>query len=639
MPGREAARPSPLTRLDDWLATTRGTVLSCAVVLLLSWPVAIVSVDTGVDTSYRAALSMAGARGLRFGKEFVYTYGPLGFLNQPALFDGGRGLVAILAALAVNVALVVTVVVLLRRSFAPLVSIAIAVVILSAAGEGHLTKTLELILILWALVALTGRQSPHRLAEIALVGAASGVALVIKNDAVGFLGLALYAVVVTAALSSGRRAVARDVTVFGGTALGGFVVSWALAGQHFSDLRSYLAAARQYALGYSTAMGIEDGRTTDWMIEYLFAAVIAALFVYWTLNSRAIATMRRVAVAGFLLLLFFVEFKYGFVRHDDVHSTTFFIAASFIPVALAPVWGRRRALVAMAAGMLVVVLALQSGSLDRFDPVAHAESIVDVAKLTVSSSERDRFIEEARSQLRGGFGVPPEMIEQLRGHSTHLAPSDAGVAFAYPQIDWAPLPTLQAYAAYTPYLDDLDADRLAGPDRPDRVLRRFALSIDGRLVRFESPHATFALLCHYREIDQRGRWQLLAATEDQCGRPRSLGTRRARLGETVDVPTKTGAMTVARFHGLGTSPVDKIRTIAWKPREFFVTTAGNRFRYPVGNQEQIHVLSVPPCGPSPDQQARRELRDLRVTDRYAIPKLDAAADDYSVEFFAVPYEC
>jgi hypothetical protein len=51
---------------------------------LAGWQVALMHPFVGLDASWQAALYMAAERGLGFGTQIVFTYGPLGFLNQRA---------------------------------------------------------------------------------------------------------------------------------------------------------------------------------------------------------------------------------------------------------------------------------------------------------------------------------------------------------------------------------------------------------------------------------------------------------------------------------------------------------------------------------------------------------------------------
>jgi hypothetical protein len=62
----------------------------------------------GLDSSWIVGLNMAAAEGLDHGTQFVFTYGPLGFLEEPMVIDstlatlGGAYLLAMRAALAAS---------------------------------------------------------------------------------------------------------------------------------------------------------------------------------------------------------------------------------------------------------------------------------------------------------------------------------------------------------------------------------------------------------------------------------------------------------------------------------------------------------------------------------------------------------
>src|SRR5258707_12718208 len=73
---RDCRHPSERTRL--WPA-----VLGAAVIALVCLVVPIPAPDLGVDVSWSAVLNWAHAHGSQFGKELVFTYGPLGYLLAP----------------------------------------------------------------------------------------------------------------------------------------------------------------------------------------------------------------------------------------------------------------------------------------------------------------------------------------------------------------------------------------------------------------------------------------------------------------------------------------------------------------------------------------------------------------------------
>lgn len=632
------AAPSAWARFDTWARTPAGAVVSVALVVLLAWPSVLVPVGSGVDAGWLIALRFAWFQGLEFGRDVVYTHGPLGFLNQPFVIDTRLAVLSIVAGLIAFVVLATATVVVLRRAMSPLAAVAVAVVVLTVTVIGQVTQVLELAVIVWACVLVTGPRSRWRTVEVAAVGLLAGSTMLIKTDALVLAVIALYAVVVSAWLGSGGREARRDAGVLVLGLVAAYLLGWLLAGQGIGALGPWLRASLEEIRGHNAAMGFESTHGPRWWIEYVLAAVFAVPCLWWSARATRLDRRHRAALVGLVAVVLFTAFKYGYVRHDG-HVAKYFIVVAFLAVALVPVWGRGRTLGLLLAVVLVLSFAITGERWERFDPVARVDDMVEVARLTVSSNHRAESIEEARTALRSAYGLPPSLVERMRGQTVHIAPYETAVAFAYPEIRWKPLPNLQAYTATTPYLDDLDADVLAGPGRPHFVLRHVDGSIDGRLVRFESPHATLELLCHYRVAETYDRWQLLEATEDRCGTPQRLRERSAELGERVVVPRVDDALVVARVHDLGDGVVDAVRSLAWKPREFWVEIGGEEYRYVASNQGQLHVLSAPDCAPAPDLQAPRTVDDLVVRARLGIPGLDAGAERYRIDLFAVPYTC
>jgi hypothetical protein len=58
---------------------------------------------------------------------------------------------------------------------------------------------------------------------------------------------------------------------------------------------------------------------------------------------------------------------------------------------------------------------------------------------------------------------------------------------------------LSDLSVYTPYLDGIDADRLADPRAPPLIFHELTPAIDGRHPLWESPRYTLERLCRYRE--------------------------------------------------------------------------------------------------------------------------------------------
>ena len=157
----------------------------------------------------------------------------------------------------------------------------------------------------------------------------------------------------------------------------------------------------------------------------------------------------------------------------------------------------------------------------------------------------------------------------------------------------------QAYAAYTPYLDELDADRLASEAAPDRVLwltpDDAPLSIDGRSVWFDSPEAKVQMLCRYSLLASAPGWQVLARTADRCASPITVATLTTTAGAVVAVPQDLppGIVTVS-VSGVAQDLVSQVETGLYRAPIWWLTNGSARDRMVIRTADEPNILGAQP---------------------------------------------
>src|SRR5947207_1288773 len=82
-----------------WLAAV------ALVLAALTWQVQNFKPHVGVDNSWAIALHLAAVHGLDYGRDVVFTYGPLGFLSEPLIVSQWTGSASFGFALVAQVAL------------------------------------------------------------------------------------------------------------------------------------------------------------------------------------------------------------------------------------------------------------------------------------------------------------------------------------------------------------------------------------------------------------------------------------------------------------------------------------------------------------------------------------------------------
>jgi hypothetical protein len=546
----------------------RWELLAGAVIAVLTWPFHDLAPQAGLDPSWVIGLSMAAQRGLDFGQEVVFTYGPLGFLDVPSLATIGGFRLATLFQVVLRVALATVLVAGATRAFPRWLAVVfayLAMLLLVRDDPG-------IVLAAAAAVLVLRRDGPPPVAVTVALGVLTGIELLAKlSTGVGVLavlGLALLAV-------PGRRW--RLLAVYAGSTAAVFLICWIAARQGLDALPGYAGHSASVISGYTAAMGIRNPGL-NW--QFVLVPVAAALLGYgmWLgLRGRPAWTQRLgwLALAAFL----FLQFKAGFVRHDE-HSRQYFSA--ILPLIPLSGWYlARRSEVALAtlAAAIMVVAASGSSLGDVPSPTAGVSDFVRQANLTVDAGARNDEVTEARQEMQYLYAIDGRLLARAGDAPLTVLPFEIGVAWAH-GLNWRPLPVFQDYQAYTPSLDDLNADALASDDGPAKVLRYFDPGVDGRLEVWDPPREKVTLLCHFRQEIAASRWQLLTRVPDRCGAPRRVSVAEVGLGQPLTVPAAPpGTVLVARvLDGVEPGLLERVVGFAYKPRDRFIVV-DQKYRY------------------------------------------------------------
>ncbi len=558
-------------------------------VAILTWDYVQITPAPGIDPSWMLGLNLATAEGLDYGTEFVFTYGPLGFLDQPMVVDGLQAALGGLWLLGLRAALAASLLWAARRSFqwpvAALVAFGVAVLVPPTVGSVAIALTA-----LWCLVALQAGAPAWTSPLVAYGGGALAAVEAMVKLNVGATVLALVAITVIALPGSRGLNLARVAATFAAC----FAALWFAAGQGIGNLDDYVSTSIEIVSGYQRSMQIESG-AVGWDWAAAIAVIVATAAAVLRVGSPA-GRPARIAIPVLLAVLSFSLLKYGFVRHDGGHVAVLF---GVLAVAwLAPRWrgGERIALGAGLAAIAAVYFPVSDQSLDAtFEP----RTAVDQVKTLVVPSERREARDSARASLLAYYALDLRMLARVDGDPVDARPWEVALVWAY-GLDWRPLPVIQDYSAYTPELDRSNAEALASDEGPRFVLRHLGydnsslVGIDGRLTTFDAPAEQRILLCRFRAVLTTDRYQLLERAPDRCGAERPLGAVEAGYGEPVTVPrARSDEAVIARIEGAGGQGLERLRTLAYKEAPRTISLDGIRTRFQTATAPDGILLSAP----------------------------------------------
>lgn len=581
-----------------WPRPQSGTLLRATPYVLLALLLALLTAspflpnsyfgvfDT-LDMSWEWAQYINASHHAVFGVTSIFTYGPLGYLDN-TLLGGSRKdfLLEGLLALAVEGLFILKLADLFKRPvraqrssvFDPTEIMTAVFVTLAGLVLLHLTVSY----LLFSLVILEAA-IPHRYNSPAnnsprsiALGALLAVVSLIK---VSYLLPSLLVILITILSSFSFVPSSKDVAkltrkslVIGFSAA--YLLLWLFFGGPLTDLPTYLRMSEQIITGYSEVMGL-PGIAIEQNVILVLAVIIfvqlaAGASRSW--RSHSLATKRTKdhpvdtgpASYAYLAIFLLVFLKEGLVRADPTlnggHPSLAFLGLMLVQVAIYALkpeqhlWRQVFSHLALATTVTASLVVLPS-AIAKSSPGQNLSFLNSSLSDIVNAPAYSNYVSAQIAALEASYRVPSTIVRQL-GHAPVLILSPnltIGPAYGLNEVL---LPVAQLYSAYTSELDTADVAAFARI-KPPYVLFEYG-EIDGRYQEFSAPAVYDFLLTHYRlttNIDgfavykfegSRSRVYFHGKQSVTAGRwtsvPKCSGTSEVRLSTRQSLVSKAVAM-------------------------------------------------------------------------------------------------
>jgi|GEM_PF-1379092 len=525
----------------------------------------------GIDASWNIAVHLARQYHLVFGKDFVFTYGPLEVLETRLPIAINRLLYLFFDVYFLGTFL--WIVRRLLRANAGAGTLIYLFLCVLAAGGITLNQWYFLFFLYFLFSYVAERNNRTLLGQAALL---SVISLFIKVS-LGMTTLAIFVAFLTFSVVF-KRISFRQFAMFSGMYAALVLLSaWWLN----VSIPAYIKGNLQLISYYNDSMMkplIGDFRP---FIYPALGTVLVTCASFLAVLYRAIRK-RRVREDADLLFIYcmlafssFVLFKSSFVR-SGTHIYLFYEYISPLAGFLflySPSPARRLAAIASWAILLPAIWALRNLPGSQL-PVLNSALPGGIKGKAVTIGRYFRQVVDYDRELRRSDSLQTADNEyrKIIGNGTvDVIPIEISTVY-FNGLRYNPRPVIQSYCAYSEYLDELNYRKYMSADAPDYLIFTVG-SVDERIPFFDETRTKLAILDRY-EVAGRIKEDLILRKRPTGGRlqeTREADTTQAPLGVVMPVKRNGGIQVTQvfiRYSALGTF----FRTFYQPPRLHIVLT-------------------------------------------------------------------
>jgi len=431
-----------------------------------------------LEESWKTGIDLGIKEGLTWGKDLVFTYGPLGYLMTGITKHGSITLLNFyyLFALA-NAAYFIW---FLLNKAGSILEFVFLLLMLTLDGQFLFTMDIMTLFFFYVFHAFLWYREKKMVCVINVM-AISILSFFMKANA-GIIVNVFF--IILLAVSYIIRAFSRPLHLillfFHITSI--IIFSYVL----HVDIIRYVINSIEIIKGYSDAMYIPARLN---LLVYAIIMLFLFIWPYIRHLSLLLKSMQDQVLAMLTILFMFLLFKQGFVRADG-HVNTFITGAPFV------VWVTFR----LSANYRIkndfypnaIIIGLLSF-------IAYEGSKVELVKRGIGY----RYFMRSSKKIPMGYEeacrLPESFNQEVKGSSVDVVGYLASHVY-YNDLNYKPRPIFQSYSAYTSNLLKINAQKYEGCCGPDYVLFHFG-SIDNRHPFWDDARMYFPLMTNYRIID------------------------------------------------------------------------------------------------------------------------------------------
>ena len=501
------------------------------------------SITTGLDVSWVYAINRFFNKGVLWGHDVMFTYGPLGFIICP-MNIGSNAIISLAywIFMAVSSGLIFSYIffsecnsVVSSRKNNILISLTLFY--LGSCVFGRLSSEYVTTFMILCLLSLCWNSDEFKFFFMASLLCVFSMFIKFNSGIVNFMILVMFSLVFHPAKYM--------TTLIITPAL--FVLCFMIYNPSFSELIYYVRGVCEISSGYMSAM------STSFFLSKSFALMMTAMFIIYAFilfvilkKSEFFDVRHSMRYAMIFAVPFFGEFKHAFTRSGGGHNF------SFMPV----IYVYISAYILFMKGELNVSKAFSKFlkySLCAIFCVSFILSSLGINKLGIwpkmavyhaSTNPLFEFYDNAKSFMNSSSDnrevkLPSEFLSIISNDTATIYPMEISLAEDIP--NYKSMPIFQAYSAYTSWLDEQNAEFYSDNDAPKFIVFNTE-AIDERFPLIECPQTWYEIFRHYEVTlhDTDKHMFLLERRASRKLESHEISTRTYSRDDVINIPAAKG---------------------------------------------------------------------------------------------------
>ena len=484
----------------------------------------------GIDVSWAIAFNYAFSKGWDFGRDIVYTYGPLSFFATRCGYGISRW-----AFLAFDLMMVLNFFMVFRNylseaidKFLGLITVFfVCLLIRTFIGVG-ITWILLFLVYFW----VNRSYDKFKPLSFCYAGFLSGLSFFIKLNG-GFIGILIYLTALANLQYHRKIKPAQTLSLlfipFIFIGIGSVLLNVSLTG--------YIAGAYEMIKGYNEVMYLNEpypGAKNGVFILFILMGVAYLISAYLLFRQKK---FQLVVLALTPIIYLFILLKQATIRCDIQHLLEFHLYAPLILLTTGVLYHTRKSRrVYQRFTFLVFVFALliNSGNvhLENFF-TQRFRNIPLYIKDFIHASDKNHLTQQSKRY------IPQRVLQAIGNHSIDIIPWDVEYLLQH-KLNYQPRPVFQSFAAYTPYLQELNAESVK-KKAPSFLIYDYDAT-DGRYPFNEECLSNLFILKNYTLADtfiSNGRLRLLLKKNEKTNEVNVKFVTKSKGQEAQAIHTNT----------------------------------------------------------------------------------------------------